>query len=389
MIRALLVVLLVMAGVLAGFAFLATPILHRVDDHFNSVVSTSPTRPVSSAAAELHQRLFVADLHTDATLWNRGLLQRSQRGHVDLPRLRAGNVALQVFSFPTAYPLLANYRRTLPAFDVLGVAAFANQWPRSTWRSPVARALYQSQLVYDAAHESRGALVVVTRVGDLTAFAATERASHTVAAILSVEGVHVTSGDIQSLDALFRAGIRVFGLAHMSDNAVAGSAHGWRKYGLTEFGGRAVAHLDSLGAIFDLAHASDATIDDVLAIASRPVLVTHTGVDGTCPGPRNLSDDQIRRIAERGGIIGIGFWKAAVCGEDVTAIVQAMRYVAGVAGVDAVALGSDFDGGVRTPFDASELALVTEGLSEAGFSDDDIARMMGLNVLEFFMRALP
>jgi microsomal dipeptidase-like Zn-dependent dipeptidase len=387
MIRALLVVLFVIAGVLACAAFLATPILHFADHHLNGVASTAS--PVSPAALELHQTLFVADLHSDATLWGRGLLQRSPRGHVDLPRLRDGNVALQVFSFPTAYPALSNYRRTLPVFDVLGVSAFANRWPRSTWRSPVARALYQAQLVYDAAHESRGALAVVTRRGDLTAFAAAERATPTVAAILSTEGVHVTAGDIPSLDAMFRAGIRVFGLAHMSDNAVAGSAHGWRKHGLTEFGRSAVAHLDSLGAIIDLAHASDATIDDVLAIVSRPVLVTHTGVDGTCPGPRNLSDEQIRRIAERGGIIGVGFWKAAVCGEDVAAIVNAMRYVAGVAGVGAVALGSDFDGGVRTPFDASGLPLLTDGLMEAGFSDEEIARIMGLNVLDFFMRALP
>jgi microsomal dipeptidase-like Zn-dependent dipeptidase len=150
-----------------------------------------------------------------------------------------------------------------------------------------------------------------------------------------------------------------------------------------------VARLDSLGAIIDLAHASDATIEDVLTVSTRPVLVSHTGVDGICPGQRNLSDDHLVRIAARGGIVGIGFWKGAVCGEDAAAIARAIRYAVRVAGIDAVSLGSDFDGAVRTPFDAAGLSTLTDALLEEGFTDEEIARIMGLNALEFFMHALP
>lgn len=377
---------LVAAAVLIAVA-LAGPLVRFADTHLNGTTRPSSTE-VSKRAAELHSRLWVADLHCDALLWDRGLLVRSTRGHVDLPRLRDGRVSLQVFSMPTAYPLFANYHRTPPGPDILGLVAFAHRWPRTAWTSPCERALTEARLLHDAARDSHGDLVVVTGARQLTAHVRGDTSS-SVAAILSIEGLHIARNDLHSIDHLFVAGVRVFGLAHMSDNTVAGSAHGWRKYGLTDFGRRAVAHIDSLGGIVDLAHASEATIDDVLAMPAVCVMVTHTGVDGTCPGERNLSDDQLERIAARGGIIGIGFWRGATCGDDVASIVRAMRHAVDVAGIDAVALGSDFDGAVRTPFDAAGLAQLTDGLLAAGFDADEVARIMGLNVLEFFLRSLP
>lgn len=349
------------------------------------VVSTRDARVL-----ELHRRLWIADLHCDATLWNRPLLDRSSRGQVDLPRLRSGNVALQVFSLPNAYPLGANYRRTANSIDLLDALAVANRWPRATWSSPVDRALYQAEVVRRAVRDSAGEMVIVTNAQDLAGMVGATRPPHdAVLAILSIEGIHVRRDDMQSIDRLFESGVRIFGVAHMADNAVGGSAHGWRKYGLTEFGRRVVLHLDSLGAIIDLAHASESTIDDVLAASPRSVMVSHTGVDGTCPGERNLSDAHVARIAARGGIIGIGFFRGAVCDDDAAAIARAIRYAAGVGGIGAVALGSDFDGAVRTPFDAGGLVVLTEALLKEGFTDEEIARIMGLNVLEFFLRALP
>ena len=119
------------------------------------------------------------------------------------------------------------------------------------------------------------------------------------------------------------------------------------------------------------------------------VMVSHTGVDGTCPGERNLSDDQLRRIAAHGGVIGIGFWRGATCGEDAASIARAIRYAVDIAGIDAVALGSDFDGAVRTPFDSAHLVELTDALLVEGFTAGEIARIMGLNVREFFLRSLP
>ena len=103
------------------------------------------------------------------------------------------------------------------------------------------------------------------------------------------------------------------GLAHFFDNAVAGSAHGVEKGGLTALGRELVAELEARSMIVDLAHSSARTIDDVLSIATRPVVASHTGVRGVADNARNLPDDQLRGIAATGGMVGIGFWPTA-CG---------------------------------------------------------------------------
>ena len=150
-----------------------------------------------------------------------------------------------------------------------------------------------------------------------------------------------------------------------------------------------VRRMESKKMLVDVAHASSKTIDDVLAMATRPVVVSHTGVKGTCDNNRNLSDDQLKRIAATGGIIGIGFWDTAVCGEDAAHIAKAIRYTANLIGVEHVGLGSDFDGSVKAPFDTSGDALITEALINEGFSDDDIAEIMGGNILNLLSTQLP
>ena len=141
--------------------------------------------------------------------------------------------------------------------------------------------------------------------------------------------------------------------------------------------------------IIDLAHASSKTIDDVLAISTRPVVVSHTGVKGTCDNNRNLSDEQIRAIAAKGGLIGIGYWDTATCGSDAAAIVRAMRHVSDRVGAEHVALGSDFDGAVTTPFDTSGLAQITDAMLVAGYSEQEIRMIMGENAVKFLLANLP
>jgi microsomal dipeptidase-like Zn-dependent dipeptidase len=141
--------------------------------------------------------------------------------------------------------------------------------------------------------------------------------------------------------------------------------------------------------IVDLAHASSRAIDDVLAIATRPLVVSHTGVKGTCNNTRNLSDEQVKRIAQTGGVIGIGFWETAVCGVDARAIAHAIRYAVNLAGVEHIGLGSDFDGAVRTPFDAANIIQLTDALLAEGFSENEIAMIMGGNVLRLLQERLP
>jgi microsomal dipeptidase-like Zn-dependent dipeptidase len=141
--------------------------------------------------------------------------------------------------------------------------------------------------------------------------------------------------------------------------------------------------------IVDLAHASSATIKDVLAISVKPVIVSHTGVKGTCDNSRNLSDSEIIGIAKTGGVIGIGYWLEAVCGHDAPAIAQAMRYAANLAGVEHVALGSDFDGACSAPFDVAGIIAVTQALIDEGFTDDEIRLIMGGNALRVLRAGLP
>jgi microsomal dipeptidase-like Zn-dependent dipeptidase len=130
-------------------------------------------------------------------------------------------------------------------------------------------------------------------------------------------------------------------------------------------------------------------ISDVLEISTKPVVVSHTGVKGTCDNARNLSDEQLKGIAKTGGLIGIGYWETAVCGRDAKAIARAIRYTANVAGVDHVALGSDFDGAVAEPFDTTGLALITEALIGEGFTDDEIKLIMGGNAIRVLLVSLP
>jgi membrane dipeptidase len=128
---------------------------------------------------------------------------------------------------------------------------------------------------------------------------------------------------------------------------------------------------------------------DVLAMATKPVVVSHGGVAATCPGPRNLTDEELRAIAANGGIVGIGYWDGAVCEMSVPSIVRAMKHAASIMGVAHVALGSDFDGATTEPWDTRALALLTDGLLREGFSVDDVRRIMGGNVHAMLQRQLP
>jgi len=161
------------------------------------------------------------------------------------------------------------------------------------------------------------------------------------------------------------------------------------KGGLTPGGRALVQGLEQRAMLLDLAHASEKTLDDALAMARRPVVVSHTGVRGTCDNPRNLSDAHLRGVAATGGVIGIGFWETAVCGTGPDAIARAIRHTASVAGVEHVALGSDFDGAVSTPFDAAGLAALTEALMTEGFGEAEIARIMGGNAMRVLQAGLP
>ncbi len=376
---------LLLLGV-AGLFLVAPPLL---DARLNRV-DPPPEAPPSPAARRLHQTLRVADLHADPLLWRRDLLRRNARGQVDVPRLLEGRVALQVFAAVTKSPWGQNYERTRGDSDRITPLVLLQRWPPATWTRLGARALHQASKLHAAAARSEGRLVVVRDAAELAGFLA-ERASQPerVAGLLAVEGLHALDGELEAVDALFQAGFRMMAPTHFFDNALGGSSAGLAKGGLTPFGRRVIRRLEALGVIVDLAHASPAVIDDVLDLATRPVVVSHTGVQATCRGPRNLSDAHVRRIAAQGGLIGIGFWAGAVCDRAPEAIVRAIVHVRELVGVRHVALGSDFDGTVHTAFDASGLVRLTDALLAAGLGQDEVRAVMGENVLRSLAELLP
>ncbi len=205
--------------------------------------------------------------------------------------------------------------------------------------------------------------------------------ARTVGAMLSVEGLHNLEGDAANIDRLHAAGFRMAGFAHFFDNDLAGSMHGRTKGGLTPLGRTVLRRMEARGMIVDVAHASHAAVADMLAMARRPVVSSHGGVQATCRVNRNLTDAEIRGIARTGGLVGIGYWDAAVCSTAPRAIAAAIAHVRDTVGVDHVALGSDFDGAVTTGFDTTQLDGIAQALLDRGFTDAEVAKVMGGNAL--------
>ena len=202
-----------------------------------------------------------------------------------------------------------------------------------------------------------------------------------VGAMLSIEGLHDLEGKPENLDRLYAAGFRMAGLTHFFDNELAGSMHGEKKGGLTPFGRQIVRLMEDKGMIVDIAHCSHQCVADVLGIARRPVISSHGGVQATCKVNRNLADDEIRGVARTGGVIGIGYWDAAVCDTSPRAVAKAIKYVRDLVGIDYVALGSDYDGATTVRFDTSQLVQVTQALMDEGFTPQEIRAVMGGNAL--------
>jgi len=383
-IASFVLIVLIIALVVSFF----TLIPRYAADSLNPVINRSPYS-VSEKATAIHQKLLVADLHADSLLWKRDLNQKDSIGQVDIPRLEEGNVALQAFTVVTKSPKGLNIERNDDQSDNIFWLALSEMQPWANLSSLTGRAVFQANKLLKFADQSGGKLNIIKSKKDMQSFLEKRKTEKIVGGWLGIEGAHALDGKVENVDVLFEAGFRMMSPSHFFDTEMGGSAHGVEKYGLTEKGKEMIRRMEQKKMFVDLAHASKQTIDDVLAIATRPVIVSHTGVKGTCDNNRNLSDDQLKAIAKTGGVVGIGFWDTAVCGDDAKSIAVAIRYTANVVGVGQVALGSDFDGSVKVPFDASGLGLITEALLNEGFSEEDIAKIMGGNVIKLLSENLP
>jgi len=375
---------------LTGLVIYLTFAPRLVDDSLN-VVLPHQVYSISKPANQLHKTLLIGDWHADSLLWNRDLGKEMSYGHLDIPRMQRGNIGLQMFTTVTKSPMgLNNISNQADALDSITLLAIAQRWPISTWSSLTERALYQGQKLHELIARESDHLMLITSQSELQQLVQRRTInSNFIGALLGTEGSHALEGDLDNIQRLFDKGFRMMSLQHFFDNKLGGSLHGISGGGLTVFGREAVVKMTELGIMLDVSHSSEKVVAEVLALTDRPLLVSHTGFQGHCLSPRNISDSLMQAIAEQGGLIAVGYWDSAVCGTSPATVAQAIIYGINLVGEDHVALGSDFDGTVTTAFDGGELQAVTHELLKAGLTETQIRKVMGANMLGYLQRNLP
>jgi microsomal dipeptidase-like Zn-dependent dipeptidase len=371
--------------------FLATLLVSIILDKQMNLVEYNDPRVLSDKAKEIYNSLeFIADLHCDALLWDRDLTKQLDYAHLDFPRMQQARMSLQAFTVVTKSPKGQNFKsNSADAFDKITMLNFVQGHLPDKWFSLYKRAEYQARALQAYEENSSNKFVMVKSRQDLKNLINLKIADpDVIGGFLGIEGAHCLEGNLENVQKLYYEGVRMMAPTHFFDNELGGSAHGISGEGLTDFGREVIHEMNRLGVIIDLAHVSPTMIDDILDLSNRPVLVSHTGVKGTKDSPRNISDRHIKRIASTGGLIGIGFFKGAIKGE-IKDIVEAMKYVRDLVGIEHVALGSDFDGAATTPIDVTGLPYIVQELMDQGFTEFEIRAIMGENVKRFLMEQLP
>jgi microsomal dipeptidase-like Zn-dependent dipeptidase len=260
--------------------------------------------------------------------------------------------------------------------------AIGQLWPTRTWNSSLERAFYQAEKLHGFAAKSSDNLTIIKTESDLNAHLTTRKSGkNNVGALIGVEGAHPLEGKFDNLPKLADAGYRMVALQHFFDNALGGSLHSFANKGLTDFGRQVVRYVEENHLILDLAHSSPQVVEDVLKMSNMPIVVSHTGIHSNCKTTRNYPDALMKRIAAKGGVIGIGYWADVTCDSSPMGVAKTIKAAVDLLGADAVSLGSDFDGSVETGFDTSELAALTQALMATGLSEKAIRQVMGENMI--------
>lgn len=378
----ILIVLAIMATCIYVFGIMVP----STDAKMNPVVDHKPYK-ISESSQAFHDTLTIADLHGDALLWRRNPEHRHQRGHIDIPRLRDGGVDIQIFSTVTKSPRGLNFDgNAADAPDDIKLLAMAQLWPIRTWNSIYERAAFQAQRLQKIEARTKNNLVIARTKSDL------DQKTGTIIGVLATEGSHPLESDLENIQKLYDEDYRMMGLQHFFDNALGGSLHGRNKGGLTDFGRQAVKKMREMDIIIDVAHSSEKVVREVLAMSGDPVIISHGGIAGNhCPKSvnRNMPDDVLVEIGRRGGLLGVGYFDGAICDISPAGIANTIIAAINLMGVDAVALGSDFDGTVTTTLDTSEIAIITHELRKRDVADTAIRKVMGENVKKFLAENLP
>jgi membrane dipeptidase len=338
------------------------------------VPAVSGAPEISSEARALHDDCVVMDLHCDVLL-NETLLgydpTRRHRNrvplspwlfHADIPRLKAGGVTA------VAMGLVIN-----PVRRGSAVAA--------TFRGLDQVAGWLERAPDDVA--------LASVADDIVAAKAEGR----VALFGGLEGAHGLHGRLEVLPEMRERGLRYVGMAHFSRNLACTPAYGWRanhRDGLTEHGRELVDELNRLRILVDLAHINRPGFLEAAARSKVPVIVSHTGVSGAFDTWRNIDDEQLRAVAETGGVVCIIFAPVYLAGTvraGSEAIVAHIRHVIDVVGEEHVGLGSDLDGFIVPPRDMPDISflpLLTQRMLEAGMGERTIRRCLGDNMVRVF-----
>ena len=360
-------------------------------DKQTNLLHDSALPEISEQARTLHAQLFIGDWHSDTLLWKRDLMDKHDYGHMDVPRLQQGNVALQMFTTVTKSPDGINYEtNSSDASDNITKLALVSLWPVNTWNSLAQRALFQASKALELADEYPQQVSLITSKSELSQFIMQREVNpQLLGMLLGTEGSHALDGDLSNIQRLYDSGFRMMSLQHFFDNKLGGSLHGESAAGLTAFGREALQKIQSLEIMLDVSHSSEQVVKDVLAISSQPLLVSHTGFYGHCASPRNIPDELMQQIAIKGGLIAVGYWDGAVCEPNVKEIAKAIKYGIELVGSEHIALGSDYDGATSVPFDTSELIYLTQALLDIGLSELQIKQVMGDNMLQYLKSHLP
>ena len=324
----------------------------------------------ASQTIELHQNSFVFDAHCD-TLgqaigfpFSRDLTQWGARGHLDLPRMRAGGINAQIFA-------------CFPGVDRLHAC-------------PTQAALLRVEAFYDLIQRAPEQITLITTASELAALTP----DGPIGGILGLEGAEALAGNLNLLHTFHRLGIRNIGLTWEQRNAAADSSATGTDCGLTPFGRELVKACNELGIMVDVSHLNDAGLEDALAASCKPIIASHSNARALFDHRRNLSDEQIRAIADNGGVIAVTFVSYYLTPDRESSsledLLNHIDHLVNIAGTEHVGIGSDYDGCTTIPeLDSGEkYPLLTEGMLRRGYTPDNIRKILGENLRRVFLDVL-
>ena len=367
--------------------------------------------PPSSRAQGIHRNAIVIDGHNDVTTW---ILDSGFDLGMDGadPRKKSVEPWMLLMRFFTPPPGAELRTHTdLQRLERGGVdAQFFSIWADPRGRGPGeyrTRAIEMIEALLGQFAQHAGRLTLAVSPRDIRAAAAAGK----IAGLMGLEGGHAIEDKLENVENFYDLGVRYMTLTWSNSNGWADSSDGARLHGgLTDFGRQVVLEMNRLGMLVDVSHVSDETFWDVIEVTLAPVIASHSSARALVDVPRNMSDEMLRAVAANGGVVMINFGgtfidpakagtgKAALdillhlgpSPVPLARLLDQIEHVARVAGIDHVGLGSDFDGTLFMPEGARDVAgfpSITAGLLERGYSEDDVRKVLGENLLRVFAQA--